>query len=59
MQQKKKIYQIADEPLCNIMRTKINKTGSKYSQIRQSAQEAVLKNKDTVTNNLINKNYQH
>jgi hypothetical protein len=36
MQQKKKIYQIADEPLCNIMRTKINKTGSKYSQIRQS-----------------------
>lgn len=59
MQQKKKIYQIADEPLCNIMRTKINKTGSKYSQIRQSVQEAVLKNKDTVTNNLINKNYQH
>jgi hypothetical protein len=37
MQQNKKIYQIADEPLCNIMRTKINKTGSKYSQIRQSA----------------------
>lgn len=59
MQQNKKIYQIADEPLCNIMRTKINKTGSKYSQIRQSAQGTVLKNKDIVVNNIMNKNYQN
>jgi hypothetical protein len=57
--QNKKIYQGTEEPLCNIMRSKINKTGSKYSQIRQSAEGTVLKSKDIISNNLANKNYQH